>query len=155
MKSDKRVLVIGLIALLAGVVGMTASAAGGGWPESRGWPRFSHGSMMGWWGGTGTDDPPPASFDGVEEMRIEAGDLFFEPSALTIRADTPVNLTLTNNGRVFHDLTIAEVGFQLNADAGESVTGGLDGLSEGEYEFECTVPGHAAAGMVGTLTVEG
>ena len=156
MRSDKTLLAAGIAGVLIGLIGMSASIGfDGGWGESRGgWPGFSHGRMMGWWNDSDHDEPAPSVFDGAEEYQIVAGDLFFEPSSLTVRAETPVNITFVNEGRVFHDLTIAELDFHLNADPGQSASGGLEGLAPGEYRFECTVPGHAQAGMVGTVIVE-
>jgi uncharacterized cupredoxin-like copper-binding protein len=36
---------------------------------------------------------------------------------------------------------------------GESIVFTVSGLEPGTYQFVCEVPGHAGAGMVGTLTV--
>lgn len=157
MGSDKTLLVAGIAATVIGLAGMAVSiGSNGGWGESSGsWPGFSHGRMMNWWDGSDHDEPAPPVLEGAEDYRIEAGDLFFEPSTVTLRADTPVNLTLVNEGRLFHDLTIPALGFHVNADPGESTTGGLEALAPGEYRFECTVPGHAEAGMVGSLIVDG
>lgn len=159
MRLNKRLLLLGVIGLIAGLVGMSTSVAmSGGWSGSfdrfDGWPGFAHGSMMGWGNDRDHDEPVPSAFDDVEEYRVEAGDLFFEPSSMVIRAGTDVNITLVNVGRAFHDLTISEIDFHLNVEPGEAWTGGLAGLAAGVYTFECTVPGHAAAGMVGSLIVE-
>ncbi|NNF64971.1 MAG: hypothetical protein HKN07_12050 [Acidimicrobiia bacterium] len=156
MRSDKTLLAAGIAAVLIGLIGMSASigADGDRWESRGGWPSLSHGRMMGWWNDSDHDEPAPALFDDAEEYQIVAGDLFFEPSRLTVRAATPVNITIVNEGRVFHDLTISELDFHLNADPGQSASGGLEGLAPGEYRFECTVPGHAQAGMVGSVIVE-
>jgi uncharacterized cupredoxin-like copper-binding protein len=41
----------------------------------------------------------------------------------------------------------------VDVPAGTTATTGLTVARPGEYAYECTVPGHAAAGMTGTLTV--
>lgn len=152
---DKRLLIAGLALLFIGVIGMsTAGGADGMW-SSDGWPAFGHGRMMGWWNDAEHDEPAPPTIEGAEEYRIVAGDLYFEPARVTVPAGTAVNITLDNRGRVFHDLTIPELGFHLNADPGRSASGGLEAPAPGEYDFECTVPGHAQAGMTGVLIVEG
>ena len=74
---------------------------------------------------------------------------------IEFRTGQPLNLTLQNNGRVFHDFVIDELGFRLAADAGDSITGGLRVDRPGEYRFYCSVPGHASAGMAGTLRAVG
>ena len=65
-----------------------------------------------------------------------------------------VNLALDNAGQVFHDLAIEGLDVRLAADPGTIATGGLQVDQPGEYGFICTVPGHAAAGMRGTLNVQ-
>lgn len=157
MKSDKRLLWVGIASVLIGLLGMSASIGmNGEWGmTSGGWPGFQHGGMMSWWGGSAQDGPAPPVVAGAEDYEIVAADLFFEPSQLTIPAETAVNIRLANDGRVFHDLTIPALDFHLNADPGQTAIGGLEGLAPGEYQFECTVPGHAQAGMVGSLIVEG
>jgi glucose/arabinose dehydrogenase/uncharacterized cupredoxin-like copper-binding protein len=81
-------------------------------------------------------------------------DIAFEPSEFTIAADTDVTINLTNQGALPHNFAIPSEGIQT-----EDFSGGASGsvtvnLPAGTYEFICAVPGHADAGMVGTLTVE-
>ena len=63
-----------------------------------------------------------------------------------------MNLSLQNTGRIFHDLNIAELELDLNAQPGDTASGGLVIDSPGTYHYRCTVPGHAEAGMRGTIT---
>lgn len=117
-----------------------------------GWAWDTMGRHMGWAGTdrtTGSTSQPYA--DGTE-ITVTATDLAFEPATITVDADTPVNLTLTNDGRVFHDLTIPDLDVMLDAEPGETVTAGFTVDAPGTYDFLCTVPGHADAGMRGTLT---
>jgi manganese oxidase len=61
---------------------------------------------------------------------------------------------VTNDGTMAHDLEV--VGTDLITpmlQPGESATLDLSGLEPGTYTVICTVPGHEAAGMTGTLTV--
>jgi uncharacterized cupredoxin-like copper-binding protein len=85
---------------------------------------------------------------------VSAGDLFFDPNALTIPANTDVTITLTNGGGSQHDLYQPDMDAQtplLNPGESGSV---VINLPAGTYQFWCTVPGHRDAGMTGTLTVE-
>lgn len=100
----------------------------------------------------GEFDARPAIPD-AREVRVEAGDLWFAPDRIEIAAGEPVNITVTNTGRIFHDFVIAELGFALEVEAGETATGGLEVTEPGSYVFICSVPGHEAAGMRGTLIV--
>lgn len=142
-------LIVGIVAIVA-LLG-TAMAWGGmgwGWPEHHRWMA----SHMGWSSVDGSADAP---VPGAATVEIVATDLRFDPTTLTITAGVPVNVTLVNDGRVFHDLTIQALDFMLDADPGEQVSGSLTLGEPGTYTFECSVPGHAEAGMRGTLVVEG
>lgn len=100
---------------------------------------------------SGSADPEVA---GAPTVRVVASDLAFDPTELTVAAGQPFNIEVANEGRVFHDLSIETVGFMLDVDAGTDATGSLTIDEPGSYTFICSVPGHAAAGMRGQLTVE-
>ena len=81
-------------------------------------------------------------------------DIAFEPTQLTIAAATDVEIQLTNNGNLPHNFAVPSEGIQ-SEDFSSGASGSITvNLPAGTYEFICAVPGHAAAGMVGTLTVE-
>ncbi len=54
----------------------------------------------------------------------------------------------------FHTLTVGELGFELRANGGDSIAGAVRIERAGTYSFICAVPGHAEAGMRGTVEVE-
>ncbi|MFP4635842.1 MAG: plastocyanin/azurin family copper-binding protein [Nitriliruptoraceae bacterium] len=85
-------------------------------------------------------------------LRVEAGDMYFEPQRLAA-APGEVELTLDNVGGVVHDLVIEEAGDAqvVVANPGEVVTGSIE-LEAGTYTYYCSVPGHREA-MQGTLEV--
>ena len=98
-------------------------------------------------GGEGAAAAAPPSFD-VSEV-----DLKFEPADFTIPADTDVAINVTNNGVLQHNWYVIGTDFRTQiagAGAKETIT---VNLPAGTYNVECEVPGHAAAGMVGVLTV--
>lgn len=95
--------------------------------------------------------PPVAA---APEVRFVAGDMYFEPAEFRIGAGVTVNLVLENEGAAFHDLTIPALDFVVAADAGAAASGSLTVDEPGTFEFLCSVPGHAQAGMTGTLVVE-
>ena len=89
----------------------------------------------------------PTSFD------VDMVDIAFEPTELTIPANTDVTINAVNKGALPHTFTITDV-----ADTGE-VAGGSSAeitvnLPAGEYEYFCAIPGHKEGGMVGRLIVE-
>lgn len=82
-----------------------------------------------------------------------ATDFAFAPREVRFQADTTYNLVLDNRGALVHDLTIEGIGFQLVADPGAAEAGSLGDVEPGQYEFRCSIPGHAEAGMTGVLIV--
>jgi nitrite reductase (NO-forming) len=66
-----------------------------------------------------------------------------------------VVITLRNEDPIFHDLEVeglANVDVAARPGQTASIRVRLD--RPGTYEYVCTVPGHAEAGMTGTLVVE-
>ena len=71
----------------------------------------------------------------------------------TIKATPgPLKVTFRNGGSTYHTLKLKDASLELKANPGKSQTGTVT-LSKGTYDFECTVPGHAAAGMKGKIVV--
>ena len=66
-----------------------------------------------------------------------------------------ITFVVQNTGQAPHNFAIKGNGVEERLpvlEPGQSATLTVD-LSPGTYEYECTVPGHAMAGMQGTLTV--
>ena len=107
--------------------------------------------------GCGDDDDAPevvgTTVADAEAITVVATDFAFEPSTIELIAGEPVNLTLdVQEGG--HDLAVADVGFRIPIyDEGESAMATLQIEQPGTYDFLCNVPGHAAQGMIGTITV--
>ncbi len=80
-------------------------------------------------------------------------DIFFEPESLTIPADSDVTVALPNEGVTLHNFSIDELSIDVDIDPGAAAEAVINAPA-GTYEYYCNVPGHKAAGMVGTLTVE-
>lgn len=84
------------------------------------------------------------------------GQLMFTTTTLTAKAGK-VTINFTNNSPLGHNLTIVQGTSGPVLGATPTFQGGtktltLD-LKPGTYTFYCSVPGHRAAGMQGTLTV--
>jgi uncharacterized cupredoxin-like copper-binding protein len=88
-------------------------------------------------------------------LAVVAEDVRFEPADLRVDAGRTVVLSFRNDDPVFHDW---EVEGLANVDAGarpgqtQRIRFRID--EPGSYRIVCTVPGHAEAGMTGTLTVQ-
>jgi Cu+-exporting ATPase len=91
----------------------------------------------------------------AQAVEVVARDLTFAPSDVRITAGRTTVLTFRNDGSTFHDW---EVDGLANVDAGarpgqtQRIRFAID--RPGIYTIRCSVAGHAAAGMVGTLVVE-
>ena len=100
---------------------------------------------------TPTPDPSQAGI-----LHLEAKDIAFEPTELTINAaDEPVTIRMENTGAALHDFTIDSLNISVTAQPGETVDIVIPaGTAPGAYDVYCNVPGHKEAGMVGTLIVK-
>jgi plastocyanin len=84
------------------------------------------------------------------------GDLKFNKTSLTAKAGK-VKIQFTNATPLGHNVTIQQGSSGPVIGATATFTGGTKtltvNLKPGTYTFYCSVPGHRAAGMKGTLTV--
>jgi len=99
--------------------------------------------------------PTTAAVAGVSlgTLKIEAFDLGFKPNALTVDKAGTYTMEFKNTGTIAHDIT-PEGGETHPAQPGETVTFDV-AVPAGGLPFICSVPGHAAAGMTGTISVAG
>jgi nitrite reductase (NO-forming) len=95
---------------------------------------------------------PAVAVAGVIEL--EAFDLGFKPNATTVDLAGRYAVTLRNTGAIPHDLTFPDGATTGLVDPGQSATVEVDVPTAG-LKFICSVPGHAAAGMQGTIAVKG
>lgn len=86
------------------------------------------------------------------EVTVTSNDIFFEPTELTIPANTNVKFILPNEGAAAHDFSIDALGIEEAIAPGDTKEV-IVNAPAGTYEFYCSVPGHKQAGMVGALTV--
>ncbi|HWV25312.1 MAG TPA: plastocyanin/azurin family copper-binding protein [Thermomicrobiales bacterium] len=85
---------------------------------------------------------------------IAAQDISFSTDQLTLKPGDTVSFT--NNGMLEHDFVVDELGIEEVLGAGESTTFTIpEDAQPGDYKFYCSIPGHEASGMFGTLTIEG
>ena len=127
------------------IMGLLLAACGGGGGETATAPQ-----------------PVSLSFAGLDTFR-------YDPESASVAAGAPVTVNFTNEGALEHDWMLVDNGTDVNAltaedalsaeahsgvlPAGESKTFTFTAPAAGTYQIVCTVPGHAPAGMVGTLTV--
>ena len=90
----------------------------------------------------------------VGHVEITAFDLGFNPGAVTVDKAGRYMVTLNNTGAAPHDLTFADGTTTGSVAPATSKAIEVDVPAAG-MAFLCSIPGHAAAGMQGTIAVEG
>ena len=144
--------------LIAGLILVAVSACG---PAVQG----SSGSRSGWfgqhmtgYGHMGWSDSTPSSQStiiGAREIIVTSTEFGFSPSEITGTVGESINVVLVNDGSVIHDWSIPELGVRIVANPGQQAAAGFTLDAAGTYEAICSIPGHAEAGMIGTLEVTG
>lgn len=113
----------------------------------------------------GGDDAPEATaltFEGTDSLQ-------FNPATASVPAGSEVTVTFNNSGALEHSwalvandadtATVTDANAISSAATGAVAGGSTDTLTftapaAGTYKYVCTIPGHAAGGMTGTLTVQ-
>jgi nitrite reductase (NO-forming) len=87
-------------------------------------------------------------------VEVTLGDLFVEPSEITVAPGTELTVAVTNEGEVPHDLKLGGTTGTRMLDPGASQTVSLGTVTDSAQAW-CTVPGHREAGMVLDIRVDG
>lgn len=99
-----------------------------------------------------------AATGGGETLQLEASktELAFDTTELEAKKPGKITIDLTNPSPIPHNVTIEKEGKVLaeSETLAEGKTSATAELEPGTYTFLCSVPGHAEAGMEGTLTVK-
>jgi plastocyanin len=109
-----------------------------------------HGMDMGGSGSRVEQSNPEIS--GAPQIAVTADAFAFTPKTITLKADEGVNIALTSVD-VEHDFFVKNIGHVAHAEKGTTTVAGLTIQEAGTYPFWCTVKGHKAGGMTGTITV--
>ncbi len=107
-------------------------------------------------GSSSSSNSSASSGGGGETLKLAADKsaLKFDKTSLTAKAGK-VTLEMENPSQIPHAVAIKGNGVDVDGKTvgnGETSTASTD-LKAGTYTFYCPVPGHEAAGMKGTLTV--
>src|ERR1700750_2171375 len=94
----------------------------------------------------------PVTVGAATSVSVKASEFKYVLSKKSVGKGS-VTFTIKNTGHVKHDLKINGKTSKLLS-PGKSTTLTVKFTKAGKYKFQCTVPGHAAAGMKGTLTVK-
>jgi nitrite reductase (NO-forming) len=136
------------LATMALLAGCAASAAEPNWTFAPPAPAVSPAAAP-----SAAPSGDPGSGGTTGTIAIEAFDLGFTPSTVEVDAPGTYDVSFKNTGVAPHDLTFAD-GTKIAANGGQSATGSVT-IPAGGLTFICSIPGHAAAGMTGGVTVKG
>ncbi|MEO8462340.1 MAG: plastocyanin/azurin family copper-binding protein, partial [Chloroflexota bacterium] len=140
--------VFGLLAIVALVGAACAPSAGA--PT---W-TYTPGGANGAAATPAPSSPATAGGEVLGTLDFEAVDLAFKPADATVPKAGTYEVKLTNNGAIPHDITFADGTTTGLVDAGQTKTVNVT-VPDGGLTFICSVPGHAAAGMKGGVTIAG
>jgi len=109
-------------------------------------------------GGEATSEAPPSEKGSAAttlKLAAEPNKIAFDTTELTAKAGK-VTIDFDNPSPLEHDVAIEQNGKQIaiSETLAEGETSVSANLEPGTYTFLCTIPGHAEAGMQGTLTVK-
>jgi len=91
----------------------------------------------------------------VKTIEITAEEFEFSPTEIKMEPGQPLELTLNNKGAIAHNVTFTDSDIATETIQGGGKTTVTTTFDEpGRYEFICSVPGHANAGMRGVVIVE-
>ena len=81
-----------------------------------------------------------------------------KPKGVTFQAGQPITFTIVNSGKVEHNLkldpAVTDTPLPEVLKPGERATISFTPKANGTFQYACTIPGHAQAGMTGTMTVK-
>lgn len=97
-----------------------------------------------------TPQPSPPSSEGGM-LEIHAFDLGFNPASAAVPQAGTYVVHFVNDGGITHDLTFDD-GTVISADAHQTSIGTVTVPAAG-LAFHCSIPGHADAGMRGTVSI--
>jgi plastocyanin len=149
--------------LSAAALALGVAACGGGSSSSSAGGSTGTSAATSAAAGTGTSasatSSAAAAGGGSSALTIAAnssGSLSYDKKTLTAKAGK-VTITMTNMAPVGHNITIQQGTSGAVLGSTPTFNGGTKSVSvnlkAGTYTFYCSVPGHRAGGMVGTLTV--
>jgi nitrite reductase (NO-forming) len=147
---------------LAIVLAVSLAGCGGAgapqWTYAPSLPDDATAVVGGGAGGTAATPEPPAasqapSGETLGTLEVTGVDIGFEPATFTVDAAGAYEVKLINSGTIVHDITFPD-GQTIVAQAGETASAVVEVPASG-LSFLCSIPGHAEAGMTGTISVKG
>jgi plastocyanin len=105
--------------------------------------------------GGGSNEPKPGrTVDAVGgKVEVAAKGIKFDVATITAKPG-PLTVTFTNNDAVGHDFSVHDLDGSATPDLNGGTASVTYELEAGTYDFFCSLFGHEAQGMKGTIVVE-
>ncbi len=142
----------GLAIVLAVSLAGCGGAAAPQWTYAPSLPDDATAVVGGGAGGAAATPQPPAA-EALGTLEVTGVDIGFEPATFTVDKPGAYEVKLVNKGTIVHDITFPD-GQTIVAQAGETASAVVEVPASG-LAFICSIPGHAEAGMKGTISVKG
>jgi uncharacterized cupredoxin-like copper-binding protein len=98
-----------------------------------------------------------AACTGGNAATVTLSEFAIKPKGVQLKAGQPATLTLVNGGKIEHNLkldpAVTDTPLPEVLKPGERATVTFTPKANGTFQYACTIPGHAPAGMTGTVTV--
>jgi len=131
-----------VVVATAAMLGLVACGGGGGGGHATATtPSTTSGAV-----GTGS------SSTGPRQVNMSAKSFSFSPKLVTVNTGQQLTIVLKSTD-IEHDFVIDELHANIDVQGNTTKTGSVATDKPGRYTFYCSIPGHRAAGMVGTLVV--
>ena len=88
-----------------------------------------------------------------EVLWVDMLEMRFEPADVELSMGMHTALYLVNRDDIPHSFDVDELGIHVSVPANSSMITLVKPMQSGEFYLYCDVPGHEAAGMVGTVSV--
>jgi uncharacterized cupredoxin-like copper-binding protein len=100
-----------------------------------------------------------AACDGAgNAATITLSEFQIKPKGVTLVAGRPATLTIVNSGKIDHNLEVdpalSDRPLLAVLKPGERTTVTYTPKAPGTFQYACSIPGHAPAGMTGAIAVE-
>jgi uncharacterized cupredoxin-like copper-binding protein len=101
-----------------------------------------------------TSSSSSSSGGASSSVTLDLTEMKFTPNTFTVKSGDKVTVKLDNKGTVLHDFSIDSLKIAQTVKPGATATVTFTAPAAGTLDFYCDQPGHKAAGMTGTITVQ-
>jgi uncharacterized cupredoxin-like copper-binding protein len=103
---------------------------------------------------TSSSSSSSSSGSASSSVTLDLTEMKFTPNTFTVKSGDKVTVKLDNKGTVLHDFSIDSLKIAQTVKPGATATVTFTAPAAGTLDFYCDQPGHKAAGMTGTITVQ-